>query len=99
MEGYVLGRRMAEDREAIVETCKAFVRSMYATEEAIGQMDESLSAEEIRDALEEVLRWIQETEEVPEGAFTREVAREIVGQLSGILVLKGYQGSTDTYIG
>lgn len=90
---------MSEERESVVETCKSFVRSMYAAEAAIGQMDEALSAQEMREALEEVLQWIQETEEIPEGAFTREVAREIVGQLSGILALKDYQGSADTYIG
>lgn len=90
---------MSEELHRVVGTCKDFVRSMYATEEVISKMDETLSPKEMREALQEVLRWIQETEEIPEGAFTREVAREIIGQLSGILVLKDYKGSADYYIG
>lgn len=89
---------MSEDVEKVVDVCKDFVRSMYATEEAVSKMDETLTGEEMRDALQRVLAWIQETNEVPENSFTKEVAREIIGQLSGILVLKDYKGSADYYI-
>ncbi len=61
-------------------------------------MDENLSEEEMKEALGQVLTWIQETDEIPETSFTREIAREIIGQLSGILVLKDYEGSADYYI-
>ncbi len=71
---------------------------MYATEEAVSRMDENLSEEEMKEALGQVLTWIQETDEIPETSFTREIAREIIGQLSGILVLKDYEGSADYYI-
>jgi predicted transcriptional regulator YheO len=89
---------MSEEVKKLVNICKSFVRSMYRTEEAVSKMDEVLSAEEMREALQQVLAWIQETDEIPENSFTREIAREIIGQLSGILVLKGYQGSADHYI-
>lgn len=89
---------MSEEVKKLVNVCKGFVRSMWRTEEAVSKMDEVLSAEEMRDALQQVLAWIQETDEIPENSFTREIAREIIGQLSGILVLKGYEGSSDHYI-
>ncbi len=89
---------MSEDLEKVVDVCKDFVLSMYATEEAVSKMDETLSEEEMREALQRVLTWIQETDEIPENSFTREIAREIIGQLSGILVLKDYKGSSDYYI-
>ncbi len=83
----------------MVNICKNFVRSMYETEEAVSKMDDVLTVEEMKEALGEVLAWIQETDEIPENSFTREIAREIIGQLSGIIVLKDYEGSADYYIG
>lgn len=88
----------AEDVDRLVRVCKEFVRSMARTEEALSGMDEALTAEEMGEALEEVLAWIQGTDELPEASFTREIAREIIGQLSSIVVLKDYEGSTDYYI-
>ncbi len=89
---------MSEDLANVVDVCKDFVRSMYATEEAVSKMDETLTQDEMRQALKEVLTWIQETKEIPENSFTREIAREIIGQLSGIIALKDYEGSADYYI-
>jgi predicted transcriptional regulator YheO len=89
---------VSEDVKRLVDICKSFVRSMYRTEEAVSKMDEVLSAEEMKEALKQVLAWIQDTEEIPENSFTREIAREIIGQLSGIIILKDYEGSADYYI-
>ncbi len=90
---------MSEKLDRVVEVCKNFVRSMYETEETISKVGEVLSADEMREALGQVLAWIQETDEIPANSFTREISREIIGQLSGIIVLKDYQGSADYYIG
>lgn len=90
---------MSEELDEVVNICKNFVRSMYETEEAVSKMDDVLTVEEMKEALGEVLAWIQETDEIPENSFTREIAREIIGQLSGIIVLKDYEGSADYYIG
>lgn len=90
---------MTEAMERVVQTCQEFVRSMYKAEETVSGMPEVLSTEEMRTVLEKVLTWIQETDEIPVNSFTRELAREIIGQLSSILVLKDYQGSPDYYIG
>ncbi len=89
---------MSEEMEKLVDICKDFVRSMYRTEEAVSKMDQVLTVEEMKEALRRVLSWIQETEEIPENSFTREIAREIIGQLSGVIALKDYKGSADYYI-
>ncbi|MCJ2520542.1 MAG: hypothetical protein LN412_06330 [Candidatus Thermoplasmatota archaeon] len=90
---------MSEEIDRVVGICKDFVRSMYETEKAISRMDEVLSSDEMRETLGRVLAWIQETDEIPESSFTREISREIIGQLSGVIALKDYQGSADYYIG
>lgn len=89
---------MSEELHRVVDICKDFVRSMYAAEEAFSKMDEALSTEEMKEALEDVLRWIQETDELAANSFTRELAREIIGQLSSVVALKDYEGSADYYI-
>ncbi|MFQ5838997.1 MAG: hypothetical protein ACE5HJ_09515 [Thermoplasmata archaeon] len=89
---------MSEAINSLVNICKNFVRSMYKTEEAMSSMSDVLSTDEMRDGLKRVLTWIQETKEIPENSFTKEIAREIIGQLSGVIVLKDYKGSADHYI-
>lgn len=89
---------VSEEVTALVTVCQDFVRSMYAAEEAVSRMDETLSVDQMKEALGQVLTWIQETDEIPEDAFTREIAREIIGQLSGVIALKDYEGSAERYI-
>lgn len=90
---------MAADKVAsIVDLCKSFVRAMYRCEEGVSKMDENLTTEEMKDALGEVLTWIQDTDEIPANSFTRDLAREIIGQLSSVVALKDYEGSADYYI-
>jgi hypothetical protein len=81
-----------------VGLCKDFALAMLRTEEAVSRMDEDLTTDEMKEALGEVLTWIQETDEIPEHSFTRELAREIIGQLSSVVALKDYEGSADRYI-
>ena len=88
----------AENVTQLVDLCKNFVLAMLRTEEAVSRMNDDLTTEEMRDALGKVLSWIQETDEIPENSFTRELAREIIGQLSSVVVLKDYEGSADRYI-
>ena len=88
----------SENVTQLVDLCKDFVLAMLRTEEAVSRMNEDLTTDEMRDALGKVLSWIQETDEIPENSFTRELAREIIGQLSSVVVLKDYEGSADRYI-
>lgn len=88
----------SENATQLVDLCKDFVLAMLRTEEAVSRMNEDLTTEEMRDALGAVLEWIQTTDEIPENSFTRELAREIIGQLSSVVVLKDYEGSADRYI-
>lgn len=82
----------------LVGLCKDFVLAMLRTEEAVSRMNEDLTTEEMREAFGEVLTWIQETDEIPKNSFTRDLAREIIGQLSSVVALKDYEGSADRYI-
>ena len=88
----------AENVTHLIGLCKDFVLAMLRTEQAVSRMNEDLTPEEMNEALGEVLRWIQETNEIPENSFTRELAREIIGQLSSVVALKDYKGSADRYI-
>ena len=88
----------SENVTHLVDLCKDFVLAMLRTEQAVSRMNEDLTTEEMKEALGEVLRWIHETDEIPENAFTRELAREIIGQLSSVVALKDYEGSADRYI-
>ncbi len=88
----------SENVTHLVGLCKDFVLAMLRTEQAVSRMNEDLTTEEMNDALGEVLRWIQETDEIPENSSTRELAREIIGQLSSVVALKDYKGSADRYI-
>lgn len=81
------------EAQAIVDECKAFVRAMGRAEAALGAMNKTLKEDERAEVLKEVLAWLA-TDEVPEG-YTREVARELIGQLSAAGAYSDYQGTTD----
>lgn len=87
---------MRAEAQAIVDECKVFVRAMGRVEQALGAMDRTLAPEERAEVVKEVLAWLA-TDEVP-GAYTREVARELIGQLSAASAYADYRGSPDSYI-
>jgi hypothetical protein len=90
---------MAEEEEpGLIDQCKTFVRSMARAEQAIGAATQTMGREERKAALAELLRWVETTPEIPAEGLTREVAREILGQMSAFMVYDDYQGSTDRYI-
>ncbi len=91
-------RAMTERIDELVSVCQDFVRAMGRTEVSLLAFGDALSEEEWSEALERVLRWIQETPELPPNSFTRELAREIIGQMTAGVMLRDYQGSADTYI-
>jgi len=84
------------EAQAIVDECKAFVRAMARAESSLGKMGATLTAPEGTEVLNAVLAWLG-TDEVPAG-YTREVARELIGQLSAAGAYADYHGSTDAYI-
>lgn len=81
------------EAQAVVDECKAFVRAMARVETALGTMGKTLDAEERSEVMRAVLTWLG-TDEV-QGGFTKEVARELIGQLSAAGAYADYQGTTD----
>ncbi len=86
----------AKDR--IVSLCKRFVMSMVDAEKALREMREQVPKEERRVALNEVLTWVTTTTQIPPDSYSREVAREILAQLSALAMYDDFRGSPDAYI-
>ena len=61
-------------------------------------MHEKMSKQERQEALKAVLRWLDTSPEIPANSYTRELAREILGQLSASAFYEDYSGSSDSYI-
>ena len=89
---------MNEEQEKVVGICRQFVLSMVQVETAISALHERMSKEERQVCLKTVLNWVDTSPEIPPNSYTREVAREILGQLSATAIYEDYQGSTDSYI-
>jgi len=84
---------MRPEAQAIVDRCKEFVLAMGRVETALGSIGTALTKEERADVVRIVLEWLG-TDEV-QGAYTREIARELLGQLSAAGMYADYRGSTD----
>jgi len=89
---------MNEEQEKIIGLCRNFVASMMQVEAGITTMHEKMSKEERQEALKAVLRWLDTSPEIPATGYTRELAREILGQLSASAFYEDYSGSSDSYI-
>jgi len=89
---------MGEEQDKVVGICKQFVLSMIQVEQAISAMQKTLSKQERQDCLKAILRWVETAPEIPADSYTRELAREILGQFSASAVYGDYAGSTDSYI-
>ncbi len=89
---------MNEEQEKIVGLCKSFVASMMQVEAGITSMHEKMSKAERQECLKAVLQWVDTAPEIPSNSYTRELAREILGQLSASAFYEDYQGSTQSYI-
>ena len=87
---------MRPEAQAIVDQCKEFVRAMGRMEQSLGTMGTTLTKEERTEVVRTVLAWLG-TEEGT-GAYTREIARELIGQLSAAGMYADYRGSPDSYI-
>lgn len=84
---------MRPEAQAIVDECKEFVRAMGRVEQSLGAMGTTLAKQERADVVKAVLEWLA-TDEVA-GAYTREIARELIGQLSAAGMYADYHASTD----
>ena len=89
---------MNEEQEKIVGICKSFVASMVQVETSITTMHERMSKEERQECLKDILRWVETSPEIPPNTYARELAREILGQLSASAFYEDYAGSVDSYI-
>ena len=87
-----------DPKDRIVSLCKRFVMSMVDAENEMRQMQSQVPKEQRRVALEEVLTWVSTTNQIPPDSYSREVAREILAQLSALAMYDDFQGSPDSYI-
>lgn len=87
-----------EEKAKLVAQCKEFVLQMSRLESAVGRVDERLTREEQRAALQEVFDWLATTPEVPPNSVSREWARELLAQLGALAMYDKYDGSPDSYI-
>ena len=85
---------MRPEAQQVVDACKEFVRAMGRAEKALGSLP-ALTKEEREAVIRDVLVWLG-TEDT--GPYTREIAREIIGQLSAAGAYADYRGSPDPYI-
>ena len=79
-----------------MDVCKDFVRSMSRLEASLAAMGTSLEKEERTEVIETVLAWLGSDEVA--GSFTKEIARELIAQLSASAMYSDYRGSPDSYI-
>ncbi len=56
------------------------------------------SEAERQECLKAIMRWVDTAPEIPPNSDTRELAREILAQLSASAFYEDYQGSADSYI-
>jgi len=89
---------MNEEQEKIIGLCKNFVASMMQVEAGIASMHEKMSKAERQECLKAVLRWVDTSPEIPANSYSRELAREILGQFSASAFYEDYAGSADSYI-
>ncbi len=89
---------MNEEQEKIIGLCKSFVASMMQVEAGIASMHEKMSKAERQECLKAVLGWVDTAPEIPPNSYTRELAREILGQLSASAFYEDYAGSAGSYI-
>lgn len=87
---------MRTEAQAIVDECKAFVRAMEKVERSFSAMGTTLEKDERGEVVRAVMEWLG-TDEV-QGPWTREIARELIAQLSAAGMYGEYEGSTDAYI-
>jgi len=81
------------EAQAIVDECKDFVRAMQRVEQSLGTTGATLSKEDREAVLREVLAFMQSPEVA--APYTREIARELIGQLFATAAYADYKGSTD----
>ncbi|HEV8595756.1 MAG TPA: hypothetical protein VGR51_09530 [Thermoplasmata archaeon] len=84
---------MRPEAQAIVDQCKDFVRAMGRVEAALGTIGTTLEKDERTEVVRTVMEWLG-TDEVT-GAYTREIARELISQLSAAGMYADYSASTD----
>jgi len=82
------------EAQQVVDACKEFVRAMGRAETALGTLP-ALTVEERAQVIHDVLAWLGSEET---GPYTREIARELIGQLSAAGAYADYRGSPDPYI-
>ncbi len=90
------GGIVREEAQKIVDLCKDFVLAMNRVEDAFGTMASQLTKEERAEVVAAALTFLG-SGEVP-GAYTQEIARELIAQLGAAGMFADYKGSPDSYI-
>jgi len=82
---------------ALMDTCKDFVIALGRAEKTLTTVGKDLPKEERKRQVEEFFRWLDTSPEAPQG-LVRDIARELVGQLTAFLMYDEFKGSTSNYI-
>jgi phosphate/sulfate permease len=90
------GGGMREEAQKVVDLCKEFVRAMNRVEGVFGTIGTQLTREERAEVVAAVLAFLGSDEVT--GAYTQEIARELIAQLGAAGMYADYKGSTDSYI-
>jgi len=82
----------------VAEKAQAFLKAMYAAEESIMSHRTDMSSKEWQACIKGILTWLDTTGDIPRSCLTRDVGREILAQLSAVVMISEYRGDPNTYI-
>ncbi|HLF07125.1 MAG TPA: hypothetical protein VI893_08160 [Thermoplasmata archaeon] len=88
----------AETASEVTEKAQAFLKAMFAAEESIMTHRTDMSSKEWQTCISGILTWLDTTGEIPKSCLTRDVGREILAQLSAVVMLSEYRGDPTSYI-
>ena len=81
----------------LLDTCKEFVLALDRAEKAITTVGKDMAKPERRRQVEEFFKWLDGAPEAPQG-LVRDIARELVAQMTAYMMFDEFKGSTDNYI-
>jgi len=82
----------------VTEKAQAFLKAMFAAEESIMAHRSDMSSKEWQACIKGILTWLDTTGDIPKSCLTRDVGREILAQLSAVVMISEYRGDPGSYI-
>jgi len=81
----------------LMDSCKDFVIALGRAEKTISTVGKDMPKDERKRQVEEFFRWLDTSPEAPQG-LVKDIARELVAQLTAYMMYDDFKGSTDNYI-